>query len=124
MKKIVFNISEFAGKCWRKFKEFCKWLSKKAGEVKDFLMDEENAKAIQFIVTTLSFASIIVKHFTKAPTYKNEMAYQQRNIYDSSLGYYCPLRKKLSPDQLTEIAMRKRDGEPMGQILESMRVLL
>lgn len=87
-------------------------------------MDEENAKAIQFIVTTLSFASIIVKHFTKAPTYKNEMAYQQRNIYDSSLGYYCPLRKKLSPDQLTEIAMRKRDGEPMGQILESMRVLL
>ncbi len=124
MKKMFLNISAFAGKCWRKFKEFCKWLMKKAEEIANFIADEENSAAIATITAVMSIALPLVKRIIKKPDYKNELEYQRRHIYDSSLGHHWTLRRELSSNQMIELARRKANGEPMSQILESMRVLL
>lgn len=125
MKKVIIKISAFAGKCWRKFKEFCKYLSKKVEEAVTFITNEENSEAIMTILTVVSLGSTVIKHISrKAPAYQNEREYQRLHIYDNSLGHHWALRKELTPNQMMELDRRKRAGESYGQILESMRVLL
>lgn len=43
--------------------------------------------------------------------------------YDRSLGHYWRLRRELSNQEWVEIDRRKRNGERLSDILESMKVL-
>ena len=44
-------------------------------------------------------------------------------VYDRSAGHYWTLRRKLSNSEWAEVEQRKRNGERIGDILESMKAL-
>ena len=44
-------------------------------------------------------------------------------VYDRSLGHYWKLTRKLSNNEWLQINERRKDGESMGDILLSMRVI-
>lgn len=52
-----------------------------------------------------------------------EQALKDRYVYDTSLGHYWELRKKLTNAEWTEIERRRNAGEKLGSILENMKVL-
>lgn len=55
---------------------------------------------------------------------QNEERYLKENyIYDRSMGHYYELRRKLKSSEWLMIEKRKSYGEPLGEILQDMRVL-
>jgi ABC-type nitrate/sulfonate/bicarbonate transport system substrate-binding protein len=54
---------------------------------------------------------------------KEERELKDLYIYDRSTGFYWKLKKPLTSRQQMEINLRKTNGEKLGDILNSMRVL-
>ena len=54
---------------------------------------------------------------------KEEERWRNRSFYDRSTGQYYMTRKDVSQAQHLQIEARRRNGEPLGQILASMRLL-
>lgn len=48
---------------------------------------------------------------------------KERYIYDRSLGCYYELKHQPKPSEYLEIDRRRRNGEPLGRILQDMRLL-
>lgn len=54
---------------------------------------------------------------------RKESRKEDRYIYDRSTGLHYYTRRRMSPNDKLEIERRKRNGEPMGLILRSMRLI-
>ena len=65
----------------------------------------------------------IVKIASKAEARGEEKELKELYIYDRSMGHYWKLRRRLTNSEYREIERRRAEGESMGEILESMRVL-
>ena len=65
----------------------------------------------------------IVKIANKAEARGEEKELKELYIYDRSMGHYWKLRRRLTNSEYREIERRRSEGESMGEILESMRVL-
>ena len=48
---------------------------------------------------------------------------KDRRCYDTSLGHYWELKRKLKNSEWTEIERRRKGGESLGEILDDMDVL-
>ena len=70
----------------------------------------------------LGFASG-VKWLNRQHTKKEEERWRNRSFYDRSTGQYYMTKKDVTQAQHLQIEARRRNGEPLGQILASMRLL-
>lgn len=67
--------------------------------------------------------SVGVKVIGKRINLHKEEQLKDFRVYDTSLGHYWELRKKLSNSQWLEIERRRGAGESLGDILYDMKVL-
>lgn len=65
-------------------------------------------------------AATIVKSLSK---HHETQVLKDERVYDRSLGHYWELKRKLRNDEWAEIKNRKQEGESLGDILESLKVL-
>ena len=63
----------------------------------------------------------------KAMSQHHNLKMEERNkdmrLYDTSLGHYWELKRKLRNDDWVQINRRRNRGESLGDILDEMRVL-
>lgn len=64
-----------------------------------------------------------IKAISKHNNIMRQQDLKEKYVYDTSLGHYWELKRKLSNSQWSEIERRRNSGESLGQILASMGVL-
>lgn len=64
-----------------------------------------------------------IKKFTKSRQLHKEEMLKNTYCYDRSLGHYWKLRRELTNNEWVEIDKRKKDGERLADILDSLKVL-
>ena len=95
---------------------------KKAAQAFDWCMkNPEMAVAIGGGV--LALAKPITKGVIKHVNLKKEEDFRDRSIYDRSAGHYVYARRKISNNEWLEIDRRRKNGEPISYILDSMHLL-
>lgn len=65
----------------------------------------------------------ITKGLIRTHNLKKEEALKDLYCYDRSLGHYWKLRRELTNNEWVEIDQRKKSGERLADILESLKVL-
>ena len=91
----------------------------------EFVVKNKEAIAVT-VPAVLGTIKVVDKTVNKIERKREIKAMQNlhdRMIYDRSLGMYWECKHNLSPNKRLEIEARKRNGEPMGQILKSMRLI-
>lgn len=75
----------------------------------------------------IGLTTVVVKTTAKVVTTaiqaKAERDTKDLYVYDRSLGHYWRLRRELTNEEWVEIDARKSNGERLGDILDSMKVL-
>lgn len=106
---------------WEKFKHKC-WV--RWQKVKNFVLKYPK-EVFSVAVIVFAFVGNIIKKWKSIQPTQAELdrEWKDTHIYDRSLGMYYPLRRKMTPRECMEFERRKRNGEPTGHILESMRLL-
>lgn len=100
-----------------------KWKAmRKTNEIKSWCKENPESAIVIF-----SSAAGVIGYFGKAAI-KHVNLNKQEQIkthycYDRSLGHYWSLKRELTNREWLEIDKRKRDGEKMADILDSMKVL-
>ena len=84
---------------------------------------ENPETALAIVGAVLSGAAYIGKAAVKRSNIKAEEDVKNLYCYDRSLGHYWKLRRELRNDEWLEIDRRKKDGERLSDILNSMCVL-
>ena len=84
---------------------------------------EHPAEALAFGTALAGSLLGLAKRADRDRAIRKEQELKDRYIYDRSLGKYWKTRKAPSVGEQLEIERRKRNGEPMGDILSSMRLL-
>lgn len=106
---------------WDKFKHKG-WKAKE--KVKNTVKTYPKECATAVILGGAAIGKLIKKWKNIQPTQAElDREWKDLHIYDRSLGMYYPLRRKMTPRECMEFERRKRNGEPTGHILESMRLL-
>lgn len=80
-------------------------------------------KAIPLGIAIGGGVTKIVKSASRHAKLKEEKDLKELYVYDRSTGFYWKLKKPLTSKQQTEINLRKTNGEKLGDILNSMRIL-
>lgn len=120
MKKLLNKMKNLAKKAWTGFVKGCKWIVKQIQNGAQWCMD--NQEVVYVVCGAASAVSWITKKFRKSRV-EREQNYQRTHLYDYSIGHHWTLRRELTSDEMFELANRKMNGERMGDILQSMRVL-
>ena len=120
MKKLLTKLKNLAKKVWRGFVHGCKWIVKQIQNGAQWCMD--NQEVVYVVCGAASAASWVIRRFRKNSA-QREMDYQRTHIYDYSLGHHWTLRRELTSNEMWEMERRKSNGESLGDILYSMRVL-
>lgn len=97
-------------------------IKEKLGQAWEFAK-EHPAEALALATATVGGLTGLVKRADRHATIRKEQELKDRYIYDRSLGKYWKTRKAPSVGQQLEIERRKKNGESMGDILSSMRLL-
>ncbi len=79
--------------------------------------------AIALIGTGSSVIAFLLKNGIKHLNLRKEEKIKREYVYDTSLGHYWNLRRKLSNQEWLDIERRRKSGECLGDILSSMNVL-
>ena len=98
------------------------WVKNRAVDAKDIWQNNQKeilvlAPIVQTIIASVS------KSVNKSINAYQETMLKDRRIYDTSLGHYWELKRKLSNSDYLEIEHRRRNVEILGDILKEMRVL-
>lgn len=120
MKKLWARVKNWAKRTWLKFKQVCKKAGEAIVEAAEWMT--KHPEMIYLAGAGISLASAGVKKFGKSRT-EREQDYQRTHIYDYNLGHHWTLRRELTKSEMLEYSRRKDNGESVGDILESMRVL-
>ena len=85
---------------------------------------DEN-KSVVLIVVPVAGAVLTkgIQSIGRTVNLKLEERNKDRRLYDTSLGHYWELRRKLSNTDWVQINRRRNQGESLGDILDEMRVL-
>jgi len=120
MKNLLKKVKNLVKKCWNKFVKACKWIVKQVKEVAKWCVD--NPEVITVGSTIIGGANWAITKFRKSKI-EREQQYQRTHIYDHSIGHHWTLKRELTSYEMWELDRRKADGERLGDILKSMRVL-
>ena len=100
-----------------------KWKAKvKTQEIKKWCKENPES-ALVIGGGILGAAKYIGKAAIKRSNINKEEQIKTHYCYDRSLGHYWSLKRELTNREWLEIDKRKRDGEKMADILDSMKVL-
>ena len=80
-------------------------------------------KAAVIATTAISAGAYLGKAAIKNVNLRKQEAVKVLYCYDRSLGHYWRLKRELSNREWLEIDRRKREGEKLAEILDSMKVL-
>ena len=120
MKKLWNKIKNLAKKFWMKVEDACIWIVKMVKKAIEWCMNNQETFYVGLFAA--SCISSGIKKYRKTKV-EREMEFHRNNIYDRRMGHYWQLRRRLMPNEMLELEDRMNDGERMGDILESMRVL-
>lgn len=80
-----------------------------------------------YLVVVVPVAGAVLGKGIKALSQHHNLKMEERNkdrrLYDTSLGHYWELKRKLCNDDWVQINRRRNRGESLGDILDEMRVL-
>ena len=120
MKNVFKKLKNFCRKCWNKFKEFCRDIVDAIKAAAEWCLENQEVVYVASGAATIGWS--IFKKFHKTAA-QREQQYQRTHIYDHSIGHHWTLRRELTANEMWEIDRRRRDGETLGEILQTMRVL-
>lgn len=116
--KKKFDKEEFKAKAKEKLHAGMEWTKARFYDAKAFY--EEN-KEFLLVIVPIGLGGL---KWIKAQNKTNEEKdHKELYIWDNRSGQYYRLRRKLRPGEQLELERRRLEGEPVGQILMSMRVL-
>ena len=98
------------------------WFKNRMTDITEWWDENKNVVAVVG-PAVIGGIAVGVKVIGKHINLDKEQALKDRYVYDTSLGHYWELKKKLSNAEWTEIERRRNAGEKLGSILENMRVL-
>lgn len=85
---------------------------------------KDNPEIVVVLIPIVTKGSIFMfKTISKNVTLKKQKDLKELYCYDRSLGHYWKLRRELTNREWTEIDKRKKNGERLADILESLKVL-
>lgn len=85
---------------------------------------KENPQVLAALIPVVTKGSIfLVKTISKNVTLNKQKNLKELYCYDRSLGHYWKLKRELSNQEWVEIDKRKKAGERLVDILESLKVL-
>lgn len=117
--KVVTEDGKEVNQKWEDFK----WKVKcKYDKAKEWCIQNKEL-VIAAVPALITGAFEIIKIASKADAREEEKELKELYIYDRSMGHYWKLRRRLTNSEYREIERRRAEGESMGEILESMRVL-
>lgn len=97
-------------------------IKEKFNKGKEWIIDnKENIIVLAPIV--IGIATPIVKTVSKNVTLKRAKDVKELYCYDRSLGHYWSLKRELTNNEWITVDRRKKCGERLSDILESMKVL-
>lgn len=79
--------------------------------------------ALAALTSITSVGGYLGKNILKRSNLRKAEKVKQEYVYDPSLGHYWELKRKLSNSEWRKVEARKKSGEKMGEILDSMKVL-
>lgn len=101
-------------------------LKAKVEEIKnkavDFVTDHPT-ESLALLTTLIGSAVGLARRADRKKDLREQQRLKEEYIYDRSLGSYWKTRRKLSNSEKLEIDRRRRQGESLGEILRSMRLL-
>lgn len=88
----------------------------------DFVTDHPT-ESLALATTLIGSAVGLARRADRKKDIREQQRLREEYIYDRSLGSYWKTRRKLSNSEKLEIERRRRQGESLGEILRSMRLL-
>ena len=113
---------EFNQKIKIKKWEFRNWLDDTKEKLKRF-WDENRDYIVILVPVVVATGEKAIKSIASNHRLVEERNLKERFIYDMSLKCYYELKRKPTPKEYLEIDRRKKNGESLGVILDSMRLL-
>lgn len=105
------KFEDFKWNCKTKIRQGCEWC-------------KENPEiAIVVIPLVAKTGTSLVKAVSKNVNLRKQESIKNLYCYDRSLGHYWSLRRELTNQEWLEVDRRKKAGERLADILESMKVL-
>lgn len=95
------------------------WLREKKEKAYNFY--QENKQWI--IPTAIAVSGVAIKQGSKYIAARKQENVKEKFWYDPSLGRYWKLRRRPDRNETLEIDRRHSEGERLGDILESMKLL-
>ena len=87
-------------------------------ETRSFMLN--NREVVMCAIPVVLFGA---RRLAKIGDDLREDHHREKEIYDHSLGMYHELRRKMKPHEKIEFSERRKAGEPVVSILNSMRLL-
>lgn len=116
----VVNIKEF--KIENKKRKVKDWFKTKCQDGKSFAIRNKD-QILAFTPVFIGGVATLYKGASKRANLRKMEDIKDLRCYDNKLGHYWKLRRELTNDEWLEIDRRKRNGEPLSDILEQLKVL-
>lgn len=98
------------------------WIREKYENGKRWCADNPQLLAV-IISGAISLTAVGFKSISTSVNLRKEEHIKNEYCYDRSLGHYWELRRKLTNDEWVAIDKRKKKGERLADILDSLKVL-
>lgn len=98
------------------------WFKEKIQSTKQWCSDNKEILVIA-VPGAIGLVTTAVKAVGKSINTQKEERVKNEYCYDRSLGHYWELRRKLTNQEWVEIDKRKKNGERLADILDSLKVL-
>ena len=92
-------------------------------EVVQFIENNMTEIASVGTLVVIGTGRAIAKAAKRQARAREELKVKDLRVYDTSLGHYWELRRKLTSREWLEIEMRRQNGERLATILSEMNVL-
>lgn len=98
------------------------WIREKYQDTKNFV--DRNKEVLMVAVPVIGgMVTAGIKAVSKSANNRKTQHLKNEYCYDRSLGHYWELRRKLTNSEWVEIDKRKKNGERLADILDSLKVL-
>lgn len=92
-------------------------------EVREFVEEHWQEMAAAAVPVVVGTAKGVSKYVKRHQATKAELKVKDLRVYDTSLGHYWELRRKLTNNEWLQIEIRRQNGERLANILADMHVL-
>lgn len=106
----------------QRVKNFKSKIKEKFNNGKDWVIDNKETVMVLAPIV-IGIATPIVKMVSKNITLKKAKDVKELYCYDRSLGHYWSLKRELTNNEWITIDRRRKCGERLADILDSMKVL-